>query len=248
MVGSARRDTLPAVTIGERLRSLDWSAIEQSLWERGYARTPELLSAAECRNVIDLYADDRRFRKHIDMARLRFGIGDYKYFRNPLPPLVRELRVHGYRHLAPIANGWLEALAESRRFPATLRAFRSQCAARGQTQPTPLVLRYERGGYNCLHQDLYGALAFPLQMTCFLSQPGEDFTGGEFLLVESEPRAQSRGEVVAGARGEIVIFPTRERPIRGKLRVRRARMRHGLARLESGSRYALGIIFHDSRP
>src|SRR2546427_813184 len=145
MVGSARRDTLPAVTIRERLRSLDWSAIEQSLWERGYARTPVLLSAAECRNVIDLYADDRRFRKHIDMARLRFGMGDY-------------------------------------------------------------------------------------------------------MLVESEPRAQSRGEVVAGARGEIVIFPTRERPIRGKLRVRRARMRHGLARLESGSRYALGIIFHDARP
>ena len=234
------------MTIRERLRCLDWHAIEDSLWERGYARTPALLSGAECRTLIDLYGDDRRFRKHVDMARLRFGIGDYKYFRDPLPPLVRDLRLHGYRHLAPIANGWLEALGDSRRFPATLPELRRQCAARGQTEPTPLVLRYEKDGYNRLHQDLYGDLAFPLQMTCFLSQPGADFAGGEFLLLESEPRAQSRGEVVAGERGEIVIFPTRERPIRGKLRVRRARMRHGLARLQSGSRYALGIIFHDA--
>lgn len=234
------------MTIRERLRALDWNAIEHSLWERGFAKTPPLLTTPECRSLIDLYANDRRFRKHVDMARLRFGIGDYKYFRDPLPPLVRALRMHGYRHLAPIANGWLEALGAGRRFPDTLGELRRQCAARGQTEPTPLVLRYEKDGYNRLHQDLYGDLAFPLQMTCFLSQPGEDFAGGEFLLLESEPRAQSRAEVIAGERGEIVIFPTRERPIRGKHRVRRARMRHGLARLESGSRYALGIIFHDA--
>jgi len=235
------------MTIGERLARLDWRAIESSLWERGYATTPPLLNAAECRRLVTLYEDERRFRKHVDMARLRFGVGDYKYFRDPLPTLVRDLRAHGYRHLAPIANGWLEALGERRRFPRTLRELRALCASHGQTQPTPLVLRYTAGGYNCLHQDLYGEIAFPLQMTCFLSQPGEDFDGGEFLLVESEPRVQSRGEAIAAERGEIVIFPTRERPVRGKQRVRRARMRHGLSRVRSGSRYALGIIFHDAR-
>ena len=161
---------------------------------------------------------------------------------------MASLRQAAYPHLADVANRWAAMLGEERRYPDSLDRFTRQCHAAGQPRPTPLILRYEAGGYNRLHQDLYGDLAFPLQMTCFLSQPGEDFTGGEFLLVESEPRAQSRGEVVVGARGEIVIFPTRERPIRGKLRVRRARMRHGLARLESGSRYALGIIFHDARP
>jgi uncharacterized protein len=235
------------MTIAERLRRLDWQALEASLWERGYARTPAILTAAECRSVIAMYDDDRRFRKTIDMARLRFGIGDYKYFRNPLPPLVRDLRVHGYRHLAPIANRWLEALRERFRFPAALSEFRALCAARGQTQPTPLVLRYRAGGYNRLHQDLYGELAFPLQMTCFVSRPGEDFCGGAFLLVESEPRAQSRGEAIDAEQGEIVIFPTRERPVAGKQRIRRARMRHGLSRVTEGSRFALGIIFHDSK-
>jgi uncharacterized protein len=241
-----KRDNLGEMRIGERLRRLDWRSIEAALWERGFARTPPVLTAAECRDVIALYEDDRHFRKRIDMERLRFGIGDYKYFRDPLPALVRELRLHGYRYLAPIANRWLEALGQSPRFPSTLPEFRAECAARDQTQPTPLVLRYESGGYNRLHQDLYGDLAFPLQMTCFLSRPGEDFAGGQFLLVESEARAQSRAEVIPGELGEMVIFPTRERPVRGKHRVRRARMRHGLARVESGSRYALGIIFHDA--
>jgi len=235
------------VTIAERLRRLDWQALEASLWERGYARTPPVLTPAECRSVIAIYEDERSFRKRVDMARLRFGVGDYKYFRDPLPRLVRELRVHGYRRLAPIANSWLAALGERPRFPATLGEFRALCAERGQTQPTPLVLRYRSGGYNCLHQDLYGELAFPLQMTCFLSQPGKDFSGGAFLLVESEPRAQSRGDAIDAEQGEIVIFPTRERPVRGKHRVRRARMRHGLSRVTAGSRFALGIIFHDSR-
>lgn len=235
------------MTIRERLRRLDWRALEAALWEHGYALTPRVLSDDECRSLISVYAEERRFRKHVEMARLRFGVGDYRYFREPLPPLVRELRVHGYRHLAPIANRWLEAYGDHRRFPGTLREFRIACAARGQTKPTPLLLRYGEGGYNRLHQDLYGELAFPLQMTCFLSQAGEDFRGGEFLLVESEPRAQSRGEAIAAGRGEIVIFATRERPVRGKQGFRRARMRHGLSRVTSGSRYALGVIFHDAR-
>jgi len=235
------------MTIGERLRKLDWRAIGTSLSEIGYARTPPILTAAECRSLIALYADESRFRKHVDMARLRFGVGDYRYFREPLPPLVRDLRVHGYRYLAPVANRWLESLRAESRFPATLDELRTVCAAHGQRKPTPLLLHYAAGGYNCLHQDLYGDVAFPLQMTCFLSERGEDFDGGEFLLVESEPRAQSRGEAIPAERGEIVIFPTRERPVAGKLRVRRARMRHGVSRVRWGERYALGIIFHDAR-
>jgi uncharacterized protein len=235
------------MTIGERLARLDWTALEASLWERGYALTPAVLSAGECRALVRSFADDRRFRKHVDMRRLRFGAGDYKYFADPLPKLVRDLRLHGYRHLAPIANRWLDALGRPPCFPAKLEGLRKLCAAHGQTHPTPLVLRYEIGGYNRLHQDLYGEVAFPLQMTCFLSRPGVDFEGGAFLLVENEPRTQSRGEAIAGARGAIVIFATRERPARGARGIRRVRMRHGLSTVTLGSRYALGIIFHDAR-
>lgn len=235
------------MTIRERLRRLDWKSIEASLWDLGYATTRPLLSASECRRLIALDAEDRRFRKRIDMARLRFGVGSYAYLRSPLPPLVKELRAHGYRHLAPIANRWMEALGEKKRFPASLASFLERCAEHGQRKPTPLVLRYHAGGYNRLHQDLYGEVAFPLQITCFLSRRGVDFQGGEFLLLESEPRAQSRAEVIAADQGELVIFPTRERPMRGKHGFRRARMRHGLARVTAGSRYALGIIFHDAK-
>jgi uncharacterized protein len=235
------------VDVADRLRRLDWRAIEASLWERGHALTPPVLTADECAELVALYGDEARFRKHVQMGRLRFGEGDYKYFGDPLPPIVRDLRTHGYRHLAPIANRWLEALRDPRRFPATLAGLRALCKRAGQTKPTPLVLRYAAGGYNRLHQDLYGDLAFPLQMTCFLSRAGSDFEGGAFLLVESEPRAQSRGEAIVGEQGAIVVFPTRERPVQGKLRVRRARMRHGLATVTAGERWALGIIFHDAK-
>lgn len=235
------------MTIGERLRRLDWQVIEASLGERGYAKTRPVLDAKECREAIALYDDDRRFRKHVRMAPVRFGVGDYKYFAEPLPRVVRDLRVHGYRHLAPIANRWLAALGEDPRFPASLSGLRRLCAAHGQTKPTPLILRYTQGGYNRLHQDIYGDVAFPLQMTCFLSRPEEDFRGGEFLLVENEPRTQSRGEVVRGDRGEIVIFATRERPVVGKRGAYRVQVRHGLSRVAWGTRYALGIIFHQAR-
>lgn len=235
------------MTIRDRLRKLDWKSIEDSLGELGYARTPPILRASECASLIALEDQDRRFRKRVDMARLRFGVGTYGYFQNPLPPQVRDLRVHGYRHLAPIANRWLEAFGETSRFPASLASFLTRCAEHGQTKPTPLVLRYQAGGYNRLHQDLYGEVAFPLQITCFLSRRGSDFRGGELVLVESEPRAQSRAEVIPGEQGELVIFPTRERPVRGKRGFRRVRMRHGLARVTAGSRYALGIIFHDAK-
>jgi hypothetical protein len=238
---------LPAVTIGERLRSLDWSAIEQSLWERGYARTPVLLSAAECRNVIDLYADDRRFRKHIDMARLRFGVGEYKYFAAPLPPLVQALRERAYPPLAAIANQFETALDTATLHPATLEGLLAVCRKRGQKKPTPLLLHYEAGGYNCLHQDLYGDVVFPLQLTCFLSRRGVDYEGGDFLLVEQRPRAQSKGESIATEQGEIVIFPTRHRPLQSTRGWYRASMRHGVSRLLRGERYTLGVIFHDAK-
>jgi hypothetical protein len=181
------------------------------------------------------------------MARYRFGIGEYKYFAAPLPPLVEALRVHAYRHLAPVANRWMEALAARERYPAELEDLLARCAERGQTKPTPLLLRYEAGGYNCLHQDLYGDVVFPLQLTCFLSRRGVDYEGGEFLLVEQRPRAQSRGHAFATEQGEIMVFTTRYRPVEGARAHYRAAIRHGVSRVTRGERYTLGVIFHDAK-
>jgi hypothetical protein len=232
--------------INERLARVDWEAIEQSLNEHGYATTPPVLSPAECTALVALFADERRFRSRVDMARYRFGIGEYKYFAEPLPPVVASLREHLYHRLAPVANRWMEALRVSERYPTTLTQFVVQCAERGQTRPTPLLLHYMAGGYNCLHQDLYGLVAFPLQLTCVLSQHGEDYTGGEFLLVEQRPRAQSQAEAIVLGRGEAVIFPTRFRPVAGKRGYYRAIVRHGVSRLRTGERLSLGIIFHNA--
>lgn len=231
----------------ERLARLDWEAIEMSLWERGYARTPPLLTADECTDLAGLYKDDSRFRSRVDMARYRFGVGEYKYFANPLPAVVQALRAHAYPRLAPIACRFMEALGSRERFPADLASFLSRCARRGQANPTPLLLYYEAGGYNCLHQDLYGEVAFPLQLTCLLSRRGKDFEGGEFLLVEQRPRAQSRGEVVPLEQGEVVIFATRYRPVAGARGYYRANLRHGVSRVLSGSRLTLGVIFHNAK-
>jgi hypothetical protein len=230
-----------------RLDRLDWEALERSLWEFGYATTPTLLTPRECATLVRLYPEDARFRSRIDMARHRFGVGDYKYFAHPLPPLVRDLRQHAYPHLAWIANRWMRALGSSRRFPPTLQKLMRICRESGQTKPTPLLLHYEAGGYNCLHQDLYGEVAFPLQLACALSRRGADYTGGDFLLVEQRPRAQSRGAAIALEQGEAVIFTTRDRPARGARGFYRATVRHGVSPLMSGSRYTLGIIFHDAR-
>jgi len=180
------------------------------------------------------------------MARYRFGEGDYQYFANPLPKVVDELRQSAYPYLAREANRWNGALGVAARFPESLDAFLLECHTVGQTKPTPLLLHYETGGYNCLHQDLYGELAFPMQLVCCLSQPGRDFDGGEFLLVEQRPRAQSRGEAVSPALGEAVIFATRYRPVKGSKGYYRANMKHGVSRVKSGSRYTLGVIFHDA--
>ena len=243
---SPRRLTA-AASVEARLAQVEWEMIARDLGERGWATTPPLLSADECAELIALYRDEARFRSRVDMARFRFGEGEYKYFASPLPPTVLALRRHAYPRLAPIADGWSVALGGKPAYPPDLDGFLAVCAERGQTKPTPLLLRYEAGGYNCLHQDLYGDVAFPLQMTCLLSRPGEDFTGGEFLLVEQRPRAQSRGEVVPLAQGQIVIFATRDRPARGARGAYRVTLRHGVSRVTSGERYTLGVIFHDAK-
>jgi len=229
-----------------RLARLDWPAIEQSLTEWGWARTPPVLTAAECAELRRLYDDGRRFRSRVDMARHRFGVGEYKYFAHPLPPVVAALRAAAYPRLAPIANRWEAALGRATRYPPTLEEFLALCAAAGQKRPTPLLLRYGVGGYNCLHQDLYGEVAFPLQITCVLSRRGVDYTGGESLLVEQRPRAQSRGDVVVLEQGEALIFTTRHRPAAGARGTYRVTVRHGVSRLHSGARMSLGIIFHDA--
>jgi uncharacterized protein len=236
-----------AATIAERLRRLDWTRIEQSLDAVGYAHTPPLLTPGECADLVASYPHDQNFRSRVVMERHRFGIGDYAYFARPLPPVVRELRTHAYRRLAPIANRWAAALRMPQRFPAALAAFLRVCHTRGQTKPTPLLLHYEAGGYNCLHRDLYGDVAFPLQLTVFLSRPDVDYRGGAFLLVEQRPRAQSVGEALTPQLGEMVIFATRDRPIAGKRGAMRAGVRHGVARVTFGARYTLGVIFHDAR-
>jgi hypothetical protein len=234
-------------SIAERVAALDWTGLEDALWRWGYATTPALLTAAECQALVALYSDDARFRSRIDMERYRFGVGEYKYFAEPLPPVVAELRERMYPPLAGVANRWEAALGARGRYPVDLAGLLAVCRRVGQTKPTPLLLHYEAGGYNCLHQDLYGEVAFPLQLTVFLSRRGVDHEGGEFLLVEQRPRAQSRGEVIAPAQGASVIFTTRWRPVAGARGHFRATMRHGVSRVTRGSRYTLGVIFHNAK-
>jgi hypothetical protein len=227
---------------------VNWAKAEESLWEKGYAvsRGP-VLSPGECREMSALYDDETRFRSRIDMARFRFGVGEYKYFAHPLPPIVCDLRERLYPPLAAIANRWMDALGECDRYPDSLGAFLDRCAACGQKKPTPLLLRYEAGGYNCLHQDIYGDVAFPLQAVVFLSRPGEDYEGGEFLLVEQRPRAQSMADIVPAGQGALAVFTTRIRPVRGTRGFYRVQMRHGVSRVRRGRRLTLGIIFHDAK-
>jgi len=234
-------------TIAERVHGLDWRDLENSLSNYGYAHTGRLLSQKECESLVRLYPEDQLFRSRVEMARFRFGEGDYKYFAAPLPEIVQQLRSAFYPHVAAVANRWMEQLGDRQRFPDELEEFLAVCHRKGQRKPTPLLLHYDAGDYNCLHQDLYGEVAFPLQLTCFLSQPGEDYTGGEFLLVEQRPRAQSKGEVIAPRQGEVIIFTTRYRPVQGSKGYYRVNVRHGVARVRSGTRFTLGVIFHDAK-
>jgi uncharacterized protein len=199
-----------------------------------------------CRDLAGLYERDEAFRSRVVMARHNFGRGEYKYLRYPLPPPVKALREALYPRLAPLANGWHERLRLEPRFPATLKAYLDRCHAAGQERPTPLILKYEASDYNCLHQDLYGDLVFPLQATVLLSAPGRDFEGGEFMLVEQRPRMQSKGEVVPLGQGDMVVFAVNHRPVEGARGFYRVTMRHGVSRLRSGRRFTLGVIFHDA--
>jgi hypothetical protein len=236
----------PPTEAAARVVGADWPSLLAALDERGYAVLPGVLDPAECRDLAALYDEDAAFRSRVVMARHNFGRGEYKYLRYPLPPLVAALREALYPQLAPLANRWHERLGLEARFPPALRAYLDRCHAAGQQRPTPLILKYEAGDYNCLHQDLYGELVFPVQATVLLSAPGADFAGGEFLLVEQRPRMQSKGEVVPLNQGDAVIFAVNHRPVAGARGFYRVTMRHGVSRLHSGHRLTLGIIFHDA--
>ncbi len=229
---------------------MDWAAAEESLCAQGYAVTAPLLTKKECAELVVLYNDEQRFRSHIVMERYRFGIGDYKYFENPLPPVVASLRTAAYPHLAIVANRWVETFDERgahARYPLEHAEFLRICHKAGQKKPTPLMLHYEAGGYNCLHQDLYGEVSFPLQMVFLLGQEGRDWEGGEFILVEQQPRAQSKAEVVRANQGQAIIFTTRYRPSKGTRGYYRVNLKHAVSRVHRGTRYTLGIIFHDAK-
>jgi uncharacterized protein len=228
------------------IEKLDWAALTAQIDEQGFARTPRVYTAAECRRLARSFEDDGRFRSTIDMRRYRFGEGEYKYFDNPLPDLIDRARHALYPPLAALANDWARRLGEPDAFPRELDDFLARCHRAGQRRPTPLLLRYFEGGYNTLHQDLYGELAFPLQAVTVLNKPGENFEGGQFVLVEQRPRAQSRAHVIELEPGAFVIFPTRQRPVLGKRGHYRVAMRHGAATVHSGERMTLGVIFHDA--
>ena len=232
--------------IADRIAALDWPGIAAALDARGSATTGPILTPKECADLAALYDAETPFRSRVVMSRHGFGSGEYKYFAAPLPEMVAALREALYPSLAETANRWQEQLG-GKPYPARLKEYLKSCHEAGQKRPTPLLLKYETGDYNCLHQDLYGELAFPLQATILLSDPARDFTGGEFLLTEQRPRMQSRGEVVTLQQGEAVIFAVSQRPVEGRRGIYRVTQRHGVSRLKSGRRFSLGVIFHDAK-
>jgi hypothetical protein len=240
------RASAAASTLAARIAALDWTQIAQAVDAHGCATTGALLTSGECNQLAASYASDEPFRSRVVMSRHGFGRGEYKYFAYPLPELVAILRARLYPPLAEIANRWNESMNVAAPYPSDHAGYLARCHKAGQNRPTPLLLRYGPGDYNCLHQDLYGDLVFPLQVTLLLSRPAEDFAGGEFVLTEQRPRMQSRAEVVPLVQGEAVIFPVHHRPVRGTRGTYRVNMRHGVSRLRSGHRHTLGIIFHDA--
>ena len=235
-----------AEEVAERTRALDWDRAARALDAAGNAMLEGLLSPDECRSLASMYSADDIFRSRIVMARHGFGRGEYKYFSYPLPELVAALRTALYPHLAPIANRWNEALGIDVRYPEQHADFIARCHEAGQRKPTPLLLQYQADDFNCLHQDVYGEHVFPLQVAILLSQPGRDFTGGEFVMTEQRPRMQSRAEVVPLSQGDAVVFTVRNRPVQGTRGVYRVNLRHGVSRIRSGHRHTVGIIFHDA--
>jgi hypothetical protein len=231
----------------DRVHELDWQRISQELDKHGNVVLPGILRPGECDALAALYPDDDHFRSRVVMERYNFGRGEYKYFRYPLPEIISEIRTTSYSHLAPVANRWNELMGVDVRYPKAHSDFIKRCHQAGQTRPTPLLLQYGPGDFNCLHQDLYGEHVFPIQVTILLSQPGRDFTGGEFVLTEQKPRMQSQVEVVPPGKGDAVAFAVHHRPVKGKRGYYRMNFRHGVSRLRSGRRHTLGIIFHDAK-
>jgi uncharacterized protein len=236
-----------SVDLDSRVGRYDWSSVSAHLDAHGWAMLPKLLTASEAAALARLYDDDSRFRSRVIMARHGFGRGEYKYFSYPLPAQVAALRTELYPRLAPIANRWNELMGIDVRYPDTHADFLARCHTAGQTRPTPLLLQYGEGDFNALHQDVYGEHVFPLQVAILLSDPEDDFTGGEFVLTEQRPRMQSRAEVVPLGRGDGVVWAVRNRPVRGTRGVYRVNMRHGVSRLRSGHRHTMGVIFHDAK-
>ena len=237
---------VPPSAFAARIAAIDWERVEGELDAQGCAVLKQLLTPDECSALAALYDDDAHFRSRIVMSRHGFGRGEYKYFSYPLPDLIAELRPALYARLCGVANRWNEAMGIDIRYPERHEAFLKRCHEAGQTRPTPLLLRYEAGDYNCLHQDLYGEHVFPLQVAILLSEPGRDFEGGEFVLTEQRPRMQSRAEVVALTQGDGVAFAVHHRPVQGTRGSYRVNLRHGVSRLRSGRRHTVGVIFHDA--
>lgn len=231
----------------EMIASLEWDRIAKELRDNGYAQTGPLLSQEQCHEFAQGYGQPAQFRSRVVMARHGFGRGEYQYYGYPLPPLIQELRDALYPRLASIANEWNHALGNPGTYPPEHHQFQQLCHQAGQTRPTPLLLKYQQGDYNCLHQDLYGELVFPIQVAFLLSEPGRDFTGGEFVLTEQRPRMQSRVSVVPLHQGEAVLFAVNHRPQRGTRGIYRVGMRHGVSPIRSGQRFTLGVIFHDAQ-
>jgi len=246
-VNGAVREFPRSASVEKRVAALDWPVIAQRLDDLGSSLAGPVLSPAECKAIAALFDDDRRFRATVDMARYRFGKGQYRYFDNPLPDLVRELRAAFWPHLLPVARGWADRVGRPAPWPDSLEDWLEQCHTAGQTRPTPLLLRYGPGDWNALHRDLYGDLVFPLQVVVGLDRPGVDYQGGEFLTVEQRARAQSRGTTSAIAQGEALVFTTRDRPVPSKRGWSPAPMRHGVSVLRSGLRRTLGLVFHDAQ-
>jgi hypothetical protein len=247
---TAQRERAPAAaarSLANKIAALDWERMAADLDAHGCATTGPLLTSEQCIALAETYGADGLFRSRVIMTRHGFGRGEYKYFAYPLPELVAALRGALYPSLADIANRWNEAMGIGVRYPGDHASYLARCHRAGQSKPTPLLLRYGAGDYNCLHQDLYGEHVFPLQTTFLLSRPGEDFTGGEFVLTEQRPRMQSRAEIVPLVQGEAVVFPVHHRPVRGTRGTYRVNMRHGVSRLRSGHRHTLGVIFHDAK-
>lgn len=233
-------------SIIERLHEKDWDQTAADMHRQGYAVIRNVLNKKECEELVGSYTADNTYRKTVSMERYRFGAGEYKYFRYPLPSLINDIRQTVYPHIAPIANKWMEVLHMDQRFPATHEALKKLCHEKSQVHPTVLILQYGEGGFNTLHQDLYGEIYFPMQLVLFLNEPGEDYTGGEFVLTEQIPRAQSKANVLQPGRGDMLLFTTNFRPVKGSKGYYRVNMKHGVSPLHSGQRHTLGIIFHDA--